>query len=80
MNAFMDRASSMSSRAHVPPSANSWTSLKRWVLKDGEDARVNESSSSLLVGKDSKKAAQRNGNLVKAALYAVQVFYSFFIM
>jgi solute carrier family 31 (copper transporter), member 1 len=63
-----------------PPSANSWTLLKIWFYKDGEDARVNESSSSLLVGTDSKKAAQRNGTLVKAALYAVQVFYSFFIM
>jgi solute carrier family 31 (copper transporter), member 1 len=53
---------------------------KSMVCKGSEDSRINESSSLLLVGKDSKKAAQRNGTFVKAALYAVQVFYSFFIM
>lgn len=41
---------------------------------------MNESGSLLMVGKDSRKAAQRTGTLVKASLYAVQVFYSFFIM
>ncbi|KAJ9203558.1 hypothetical protein DTO164E3_2480 [Paecilomyces variotii] len=35
---------------------------------------------SLLVGWDSKRAAEQRGKLTMAALYAVQVFYSFFIM
>ncbi|KAF7508339.1 hypothetical protein GJ744_009330 [Endocarpon pusillum] len=47
---------------------------------NGQDDGAHESSLPLLVGKDSKKTAQRNGTLVKAGLYAVQVFYSFFIM
>lgn len=34
----------------------------------------------LVVGRDSKMSAERKGMLIKAALYAVQVFYSFFIM
>jgi len=33
-----------------------------------------------MVGSDSKSVAERNGTIVKALLYAVQVFYSFFIM
>lgn len=37
-------------------------------------------ASSLLVGWDSKRAAEQRGKIVLAALYAVQVFYSFFIM
>jgi hypothetical protein len=32
------------------------------------------------LGRDGKESAERKGKLVKAALYAVQVFYSFFIM
>ena len=46
----------------------------------GDAARVNEASSLLAAGRDSKKSAERQAMLVKAALYAVQVFYSFFIM
>ncbi|KAJ5816729.1 Ctr copper transporter [Penicillium robsamsonii] len=37
-------------------------------------------SSSLLVGRDNRGALARNGKLTLAALYAIQVFYSFFIM
>ncbi|KAL1963372.1 hypothetical protein VTN77DRAFT_8388 [Rasamsonia byssochlamydoides] len=43
----------------------------------GNDAHE---TSSLLVGRDSKRALERRGKLVMAALYAIQVFYSFFIM
>jgi len=43
-------------------------------------AQPNETSSLLGLGRDSKVSAERKGMLVKAALYAVQVFYSFFIM
>jgi copper transporter 1 len=46
----------------------------------GEAAPPNETSSLLGVGRDGKELAERKGKLVKAALYAVQVFYSFFIM
>jgi len=43
-------------------------------------AQPNETSSLLPVGRDSQKSAERKGMLVKAVLYAIQVFYSFFIM
>ncbi|KAL4882794.1 Ctr copper transporter [Aspergillus karnatakaensis] len=36
--------------------------------------------SRLLVGSDNKRAVERKGKITMAALYAVQVFYSFFIM
>ncbi|EXJ58001.1 hypothetical protein A1O7_05424 [Cladophialophora yegresii CBS 114405] len=39
-----------------------------------------ESSSLLRVGRDTKGAAERQGTIIRATLYAVQVFYSFFIM
>ncbi|KIW66415.1 hypothetical protein PV04_05751 [Phialophora macrospora] len=39
-----------------------------------------ESSSLLRVGRDNKGAAERQGTIIRATLYAVQVFYSFFIM
>ena len=42
--------------------------------------QVNESSSLLSTGKDARSSAERRGLIIKAALYAVQVFYSFFIM
>ncbi|KIV89842.1 hypothetical protein, variant 2 [Exophiala mesophila] len=45
-----------------------------------EDAQLNESRSLLVVGRDSKATAERKGVIIKGALYAVQVFYSFFIM
>lgn len=45
-----------------------------------EAPQLNESSSLLVVGRDSKAAAERKGAVIKALLYAVQVFYSFFIM
>ncbi|KAL2814942.1 Ctr copper transporter [Aspergillus granulosus] len=37
-------------------------------------------SSRLLVGSDNRRAVERKGKITMAALYAVQVFYSFFIM
>jgi copper transporter 1 len=36
--------------------------------------------SPLLVGRDNKAALARRGKVTMAALYAIQVFYSFFIM
>ncbi|KAJ5455269.1 hypothetical protein N7475_010390 [Penicillium sp. IBT 31633x] len=36
--------------------------------------------SPLLVGRDNRRALARKGKLILAALYAIQVFYSFFIM
>ncbi|KIV84684.1 hypothetical protein PV11_00453 [Exophiala sideris] len=41
---------------------------------------LHESSSLLGVVRDSRAAAERRGTIMKALLYAVQVFYSFFIM
>ncbi|GAM41045.1 Ctr copper transporter family protein [Talaromyces pinophilus] len=37
-------------------------------------------TNSLLVGRDSKQVLERRGRVIMATLYAVQVFYSFFIM
>lgn len=37
-------------------------------------------SSPLLVGSENRAALARKGKLIMAALYAIQVFYSFFIM
>lgn len=34
----------------------------------------------LLVGSDTRRALEQRGKITLAALYAVQVFYSFFIM
>ncbi|KAL2829724.1 Ctr copper transporter family-domain-containing protein [Aspergillus cavernicola] len=39
-----------------------------------------DASSPLLVGSDNRRAVERRGKITMAALYAVQVFYSFFIM
>jgi hypothetical protein len=39
-----------------------------------------DASSPLLVGRDNRMAVQRRAKITMAALYAVQVFYSFFIM
>lgn len=48
---------------------------------DGEAANgQNEHSSLLWVGGRRKESVEREGRIVKAAFYAVQVFYSFFIM
>lgn len=41
---------------------------------------ANESSSLLHSGRNAGSNAEQQAKLVKAALYAVQVFYSFFIM
>ncbi|KAL4782060.1 Ctr copper transporter [Aspergillus varians] len=43
-------------------------------------AYVHNASSPLLVGSDNRRAVERRGKITMAALYAVQVFYSFFIM
>ncbi|KAL4918841.1 Ctr copper transporter [Aspergillus aurantiobrunneus] len=43
-------------------------------------AYVRNASSPLLVGSDNRRAVERRGKITMAALYAVQVFYSFFIM
>jgi copper transporter 1 len=39
-----------------------------------------DQGSPLLVGRDNRAALARKGKLTMAALYAIQVFYSFFIM
>ncbi|KAE8352116.1 Ctr copper transporter family protein [Aspergillus coremiiformis] len=39
-----------------------------------------DESSPLLVGRDNRRAVEHRGKLIMAALYAVQIFYSFFIM
>ena len=44
--------------------------------KDGTD----ESSSLLYPGRSTGRVSERQTKIVKAVLYAVQVFYSFFIM
>ncbi|KAI9927784.1 hypothetical protein MW887_002636 [Aspergillus wentii] len=41
---------------------------------------VPDASSPLLAGRDNRRIVERNGKVTIAALYAVQVFYSFFIM
>lgn len=41
---------------------------------------LSDESSPLLVGRDQRRVADRRGKVTLAALYAVQVFYSFFIM
>ncbi|KAJ5555260.1 hypothetical protein N7535_007698 [Penicillium sp. DV-2018c] len=41
---------------------------------------TDDQGSSLLVGRDNRAAVARKGKLTLAALYAIQVFYSFFIM
>jgi len=46
---------------------------------DVED-RTHERSSLLVVGRDAKSMEEKKGKTIKALLYAVQVFYSFFIM
>ena len=42
--------------------------------------RTHNEGSPLLAGRDNKAALARKGKLTMAALYAIQVFYSFFIM
>ncbi|OJJ48554.1 hypothetical protein ASPZODRAFT_62843 [Penicilliopsis zonata CBS 506.65] len=46
----------------------------------GPNQTILDASSPLLVGRDNQKAVEQKGKIVMAALYAVQVFYSFFIM
>jgi hypothetical protein len=50
------------------------------AFPSAEGSRVSEISSLLSPGKDARSAAEQKGVIVKAAFYAVQVFYSFFIM
>ncbi|TQB69473.1 hypothetical protein MPDQ_001833 [Monascus purpureus] len=44
------------------------------------ESHIHNSSLPLLVGRDHRQAVLRRGKVVLAALYAIQVFYSFFIM
>ncbi|KAG2413824.1 hypothetical protein HFD88_003013 [Aspergillus terreus] len=46
----------------------------------GPSRPVPDASSPLLVGRDNRRIVEQRGKIVLAALYAVQVFYSFFIM
>ncbi|KAE8382788.1 Ctr copper transporter family-domain-containing protein [Aspergillus bertholletiae] len=39
-----------------------------------------DESSPLLIGRDNRRVVEQRGKIILAALYAVQVFYSFFIM
>lgn len=48
------------------------------VSADGHP--VTGERSPLLVGRDNRAAIVRRGRITMAALYAIQVFYSFFIM
>jgi copper transporter 1 len=41
---------------------------------------THDEGSPLLVGRDNRAALARKGKVTMAALYAIQVFYSFFIM
>lgn len=41
---------------------------------------IHSEGSPLLVGRDNRAALARRGRLTLASLYAIQVFYSFFIM
>lgn len=55
-----------------PPIAN--------VAADVPGLPVDNESSPLIVGRDNRAAVIRQGKVTMAALYAIQVFYSFFIM
>lgn len=46
----------------------------------GADGGEDESSSLLHPGRSANRVSEKQANIVKAILYAVQVFYSFFIM
>ena len=48
--------------------------------RQGQSRGVSESSSLLRTGNEARTSVERKGTVIKAALYAVQVFYSFFIM
>lgn len=67
--------------------------LMPWLSADAEIAdpiiangladatnHTHHESSPLLVGSENRAALARKGKLIMAALYAIQVFYSFFIM
>lgn len=42
--------------------------------------QTHNESSPLLAGRDNRAALARRGKVTMAALYAIQVFYSFFVM
>ncbi|KAJ5712723.1 hypothetical protein N7493_009191 [Penicillium malachiteum] len=50
------------------------------VTADFPGLPINNESSPLIVGRDNRAAVIRQGKITMAALYAIQVFYSFFIM
>ena len=67
----------------IVPSVSCSPSSHPWLdTETGQDQApgVNESSSLLRTGNEAKTTVERKGTVVKAALYAIQVFYSFFIM
>lgn len=69
--------------AFLPAETRAWCLCKALAKKDHifyiyKDEDSGESSS-LLPGRDSRAVARKH-QIVKAAFYAVQVFYSFFIM
>ncbi|GFF37468.1 copper transport protein CTR2 [Aspergillus udagawae] len=47
---------------------------------NGPPSQTPNESSPLLAGRDNRRAVESRGKITLAALYAVQVFYSFFIM
>jgi copper transporter 1 len=51
-----------------------------WLSTACEDITPNESSSLLGSGRNAGRTTEQQMKIVKAILYAVQVFYSFFIM
>ncbi|KAJ5116026.1 hypothetical protein N7456_000374 [Penicillium angulare] len=71
INAFVGRSSTGADDIADPSIAN--------VTAEGLPINDDESSR-LLVGRDNRAAVIRRGKIIMAALYAIQVFYSFFIM
>ncbi|KAJ5768560.1 hypothetical protein N7533_001143 [Penicillium manginii] len=71
LNAFVATTSSSDNGIPRPVTADLPTDAFQPVAGEG---------SPLLVGRDNRAAVARRGKLTLAALYAIQVFYSFFIM
>ncbi|RMZ92722.1 hypothetical protein DV736_g19, partial [Chaetothyriales sp. CBS 134916] len=54
--------------------------LQAFAAPSTSNSLADGSSSLLTAGKDARLAVERRGVIIKAALYALQIFYSFFIM
>ncbi|KAH8694117.1 Ctr copper transporter family protein [Talaromyces proteolyticus] len=69
-------------RAYTTPSLTDNENIQESTVDvgTGHSRGIANITSSLLVGRDSKQALEQRGRIVMALLYAVQVFYSFFIM